>query len=163
MKNCQPKRVSRTLTSSTEEKNLVNPNVGQTQFLQKFDILGFSRLQEHLTIASTVQSLVACFSKLDRWHKHKQHAESFLQKEAEFLCNIDGLFDIFFFVVWQGIHDPGQTQEKDWGRGFIFLPLQLAALPRSGVGSDGFEQAPCFVIQNCQTHHSSRCLLCESY
>ena len=33
--------------------------------------------------------------------------------------------------MWQGIHDPGQTQEKDWGRGFILLPHQPAVLPRS--------------------------------
>ena len=102
MKNCQPRRVSRTLTSSTEEKNLVNPNMGQTQFLQKFDMLGFSRLQEHLTISSTVQSLVACFSKLGRWHKHKhkQYSEPFLQKEAEFLCNIDCNCLTFSFLTY---------------------------------------------------------------
>ena len=26
----------------------------------------------------------------------------------------------FFFVVWQGIYDPGQTQEKDGTKGLFF-------------------------------------------
>ena len=59
-------------------------------------------------------------------------------------------------VVWQGIYDPGQTQEKDRDRGFILFPPQLAVLSRSYAGSDGVEPAPCFVIQNYQTHYSSR-------
>ena len=37
----------------------------------------------------------------------------------------------FFFVVWQGIYDSGQTQEKDGERGFILLPSQPAVLTRS--------------------------------
>ena len=64
---------------------------------------------------------------------------------------------IFFFVVWQGIYDPGHTQQKDGDRGFILLPPQPAVLPRSAPGSDGVEPASCFVIQNCQTHYSSSC------
>ena len=65
----------------------------------------------------------------------------------------------FFFVVWQGIHNPGQTQEKNGGRGFILSQPQSAVLPRSGTDSDGLEPAPCFVIQNCQTHYSLRCTM----
>ena len=49
---------------------------------------------------------------------------------------------IFFFVVFQGIYDPGQTQQKDGDRGFILLPPQLAVLPRSDAGSDRVEPAP---------------------
>ena len=62
----------------------------------------------------------------------------------------------FFFVVWQGIYEPGRTQEKDGDRGFIPLPPQPAILPRSDADSDRVEIATCFVMQNCQTHHSSR-------
>ena len=39
----------------------------------------------HLTIASKVQTLVACFCKLDWWPNQKRCAEFFLQKETEFL------------------------------------------------------------------------------
>ena len=67
------------------------------------------------------------------------------------------------FVVWQGIDDSGQTQQKDGDRGFILLPPQPTALPRSDAGSDGVEPAPCFVIQNCQTHYSSRCPMYGTY
>ena len=49
-------------------------------------------------------------------------------------------------VVWQGVYDPGQTQEKDGDQGFILLPPQPAVLPRSDAGIDGVEPAPCFVI-----------------
>ena len=62
-----------------------------------------------------------------------------------------------FFVVWQGIYDPGQTQQKDGDRGFILLPPQPAVLPRLDAGSGGVEPAPCFVIQNYQSHYSSKC------
>ena len=55
------------------------------------------------------------------------------------------------------MYDPGQTQKKDGdNRGFVLLPPQPAVLRRSDAGSDGVEPAPCFVIQNCQTHYSSR-------
>ena len=68
-----------------------------------------------------------------------------------------------FFVVWQGIYDLGQTQQKDGDqRGLFLLPPQSAVLPRSDVGSDGVEPASCFIIQNCQTHYSSKCLMCET-
>ena len=59
-------------------------------------------------------------------------------------------------VLRQGIYDPDQTQEKDGDREFILLPPQPAVLPRSDAGSDGVEPTPCFVIQNCLTHYSSR-------
>ena len=45
----------------------------------------------------------------------------------------------FFFVVWQSVHDPVQTQEKDGDRGFILLQPQSAVLLRSDAGSDGVE------------------------
>ena len=79
------------------------------------------------------------------------------QPDVECVCH--HISDMLFFVVWQGINDPGQTQEKDGGRGFSLLPIQ-PVLPRSDAGSDGVEPAPCFVVQNCQTHYSSRCLMC---
>ena len=46
---------------------------------------------------------------------------------------------LLFFVVWQGIYDPGQTQEKDGDRGCILLPPQPALLSRSDARSDGVE------------------------
>jgi len=41
-----------------------------------------------------LQSLVAALSKLDRWPK-KKRGSSFLEKEAEFLSDVDELFDVF--------------------------------------------------------------------
>ena len=48
----------------------------------------------YLTISKKVQTLVVAFSKLDRYPKKKRGA-SFLEKEAEFLSEIDKLFDVF--------------------------------------------------------------------
>ena len=45
----------------------------------------------------------------------------------------------FSFVVWQGLHDPGQTQQKDGDRWFTLLPPKPAVLPTADVGSDGVE------------------------
>ena len=64
---------------------------------------------------------------------------------------------LLLFVVWQGIYDPGQTQQKDGDRGFILLPAQPDVLPISDASSDEVKQVPCFVIQNCQAHYSSKC------
>ena len=69
----------------------------------------------------------------------------------------------FFFVLWRGIHDPGQTQEKNGERGFNLLQPQPAVLPRSDAGSDGVEPASCFVIQNCQTHIISQGARCTRH
>ena len=47
---------------------------------------------------------------------------------------------------------PLQVRHKqDWGRGFILLLPQTAALPGSDAGSDVIKPASSFVIQNCQT------------
>ena len=47
---------------------------------------------------------------------------------------------------------PLQARHKqDWGRGFIFLLPQTAALPGSDAGSDVIKPALSFVIQNRQT------------
>ena len=51
-------------------------------------------LLHYLTISKKVQALVVAFSKLDRYPKKKRGA-SFLEKEAEFLSDIDKLFDVF--------------------------------------------------------------------
>ena len=48
----------------------------------------------YLTVSKKVQALVVAFSKLDRYPKKKRGA-SFLEKEAEFLSDIDKLFDVF--------------------------------------------------------------------
>ena len=53
---------------------------------------------------------------------------------------------LFYVVVWQSIYDPDQTREKDGDREFILLPPHSAVLPRSDVGSDVVEPAPCFLI-----------------
>ena len=47
----------------------------------------------YLTISKNVQALVVAFSKLDRYSKKKRGAS--LLKEAEFLSDIDKLFDVF--------------------------------------------------------------------
>ena len=47
---------------------------------------------------------------------------------------------------------PLQARHKqDWGRGFILLLPQTAALPGSDAGSDVIKPASSFVIQNRQT------------
>ena len=53
---------------------------------------------------------------------------------------------------------PLQVRHKqDWGRGFILLLPQTAALPGSHAGSDIIKPASSFVIQNCQTSCSMWC------
>ena len=47
-----------------------------------------------LTISKKLQNLVTSFSILDRWSK-KKRGKVFLAKEAEFLSNVDELFDVF--------------------------------------------------------------------
>ena len=47
--------------------------------------------------------------------------------------------------------------KQDWGRGFILLLPQTAALPGSDSGSDVIKPASSFVIQNRQTSCSMRC------
>ena len=48
---------------------------------------------------------------------------------------------------------PLQVRHKqDWGRGFIFLLRQSAALPGSDAGSDVVNPASSFVIQNLMLH-----------
>ena len=50
---------------------------------------------------------------------------------------------------------PLQARHKqDWGRGFILLLPQTAALPGSNAGSDVIKPASSFVIQNRQTSSS---------
>ena len=53
---------------------------------------------------------------------------------------------------------PLQARHKqDWGRGFILLLPQAAALPGSDAGSDVIKPASSFVIQNRQTACSMWC------
>ena len=53
---------------------------------------------------------------------------------------------------------PLQARHKqDWGRGFILLLLQTAALPGSDAGSDVIKPASSIVIQNRQTSCSMWC------
>ena len=53
---------------------------------------------------------------------------------------------------------PLQARHKqDWGRGFILLLPQTAALPGSDAGSDVIKPASSFVIQNRQTSCSMWC------
>ena len=55
---------------------------------------------------------------------------------------------------------PLQVRHKqDWGRGFILLLPQAAALPESDVGSGVIKPALSFVIQNRQTSCSMWCLM----
>lgn len=48
----------------------------------------------HFTISKKVQALSVAISKLDRRPK-KKRGVSFLEKEAEFLSDVDRLFDVF--------------------------------------------------------------------
>ena len=53
---------------------------------------------------------------------------------------------------------PLQARHKqNWGRGFILLLPQTAALPESDAGSDVIKPASSFVIQNRQTSCSMCC------
>ena len=49
--------------------------------------------------------------------------------------------------------------QQDWGRGFILLLPQTAALPGSDAGRDVIKPASSFVIQNRQTSCSMWCLM----
>ena len=54
---------------------------------------------------------------------------------------------------------PLQVRHKqNWGRGFILLLPQTAALPESDAGSDVIKPESSFVIQNCRTvvEHTKR-------
>ena len=56
---------------------------------------------------------------------------------------------------------PLQVRHKqDWGRGFVLLLTQAAALPGSDAGSGVVKPAPGFVIQN---HQTSCCMWCPMY
>ena len=60
--------------------------------------------------------------------------------------------------------DPLQARHKqDWGRGFILLLPQTAALPGSDAGSDVIKPASSFVIQNRQTTCSMWCLMYRAH
>ena len=61
----------------------------------------------YFIISKKVQALVVAFSKLDRYPKKKRGA-SFLEKEAEFLSDIDKLFDVFC-----NDNEQGRRLEKD--------------------------------------------------
>ena len=89
------------------------------------------------------------------WQNHRE-----LEDDLEIWRNALERRGLKVVVVWQGIYDPGQTQQKDGDRGFILLPPQPVVLPRSDAGSDRVEPAPCIVIQNCQTYYTSRCPMC---
>ena len=51
-----------------------------------------------------------------------------------------------FFRRLQG-HTPRGNHKQNWGRGFIFLLPQVAALPESDAGSDDIEQALVFTFE----------------
>ena len=56
---------------------------------------------------------------------------------------------------------PLQVRHKqDWGRGFILLLPQTAALPGSDAGSDVIKPASSFVIQN---RHTACFMWCPMY
>ena len=54
-------------------------------------------------------------------------------------------------------HSLQARHKQDWGRGFILLLPQTAALPGSNAGSDVIKPASSFVIQNRQTSCSMWC------
>ena len=56
----------------------------------------------------------------------------------------------------KGVSTPVR-HKQDWGRGFILLLPQTAALPGSDAGSDVIKPASSFVIQNRQTACSMWC------
>ena len=59
---------------------------------------------------------------------------------------------------------PLQARHKqNWGRGFILLLPQTAALPGSDAGSDVIKPASSLVIQNRQTSCSMWCLMYRAH
>ena len=67
---------------------------------------------------------------------------------------------IYLVVVVSSLFEgyPLQVRHKqDWGRGFILLLPQTAALPESDAGSGVIKPASSFVIQNRQTSCSMWC------
>ena len=86
-----------------------------------------------------------------------------LLADSTFQCNLTFLIDITFRRRRRRRRRrlkryPLQVRHKqDWGRGFILLLPQTAALPGSDAGSDVIKPASSFVIQNRQTSCSMWC------
>ena len=66
------------------------------------------------------------------------------------------LFDYYSSSSFEG-HPLQARHKQNWGRGFILLLPQTAALPGSDAGSDVIKPASSFVIQNRQTACSMWC------
>ena len=63
---------------------------------------------------------------------------------------IQSLKELFAFLCLER-HPPMIKHKQDWGRGFILLQPQNAALSASDAGSDGVKPALGFAIQQSQT------------
>ena len=74
---------------------------------------------------------------------------------GETVCWVLALF-LFPSSSFEG-HPLQARHKQNWGRGFILLLPQTAALPGSDVGSDVIKPALSFVIQNRQTACSMWC------
>ena len=118
---------------------------------------------------------------LSRGLNHRQFRQLLLEAESQYgdllhFCNVHWLSrgdmlqrvyrfreEILTFLEQKNIHRrlkryPLQVRHKqDWGRGFILLLPQTAALPGSDAGSDVIKPASSFVIQNRQTSCSMWC------
>ena len=88
--------------------------------------------------------------------------DTFLVKNIRTLTNADiSVGESFYSSSSSFEGHPLQVRHKqDWGRGFILLLLQTAALPGSDAGSDVIKPPSSFVIQN---HKTSCSMWCPMY
>ena len=71
------------------------------------------------TVSISAKQVITQGSKVQKLVPRKQVHKYWIIAKKSKLCAIKQLF---FFVVLQGIRDPGRTQQKNGGRGFILLP-----------------------------------------
>ena len=107
------------------------------------------------------------------WNPHieylctKLSAASYLLIKLRHYVDLKTLIAVYNSIVYSYIQSsssfeghPLQARHKqNWGRGFILLLPQTAAMPGSDAGSDVIKPASSFVIQNCQTACSMWCLM----
>ena len=79
-----------------------------------------------------------------------------LVQDATITLNNTVIFKLSSSSSFEG-HPLQARHKQNWGRGFILLLPQTAALPGSNAGSDVIKPASSFVIQNRQTSCSMWC------
>ena len=77
----------------------------------------------------------------------RKNKQSKFKKKKNAEVRIIAIFFALLLSSFEG-HPLQVRHKQDWGRGFILLLLQTAALPESDAGSGVIKPASSFVIQN---------------